>query len=188
METDAPDRIVHEIEQLRALDVVAGPLQQAVRAAAPEGSGVKDILAGRWLGHPLHPALTDVVVGAWTSAMLLDLLGGEQSQEAADRLVTAGIVAAVPTAATGLSDWAGLAGGARRIGSVHAIGNSTALVLQSLSLAARRRGDRGRGIALSALGYGIAACSAWLGGQLSFGKGVGVNRAALEEGPHSPGS
>ena len=175
--------IAERIERLEPLDVVSEPLQRAVRSAVPQESQLKDVLSGTWLGHPLHPPLTDVVIGAWTSALLLDLLGGERSEEAADGLVAAGILAAVPTASAGLSDWAELRGGSRRVGSVHAIGNTTALLLHTLSWFARRRGDRSRGVTLSALGYGIATFSAWLGGHLSFAKGVGVNQTAFEAAP-----
>jgi nitrite reductase/ring-hydroxylating ferredoxin subunit/uncharacterized membrane protein len=154
-----------------------------VRAAVPQESRLKDLLSGTWLGHPVHPPLTDVVVGAWTSALLLDLLGDERTEAAADRLVAAGVLAAVPTAAAGLSDWAELRGGSRRVGAAHALGNTTALVLHSLSWAARRSRRRRWGIALSALGYGVATFSAWLGGHLSFGKGVGVNQTAFEDVP-----
>ena len=122
---------------------LAEPLQKAARAIVPQGSQLKDFLSGTWLGHPLHPPLTDVVVGAWTSALLLDLLGGRRSEEAADRLVAAGVLAAVPTAASGLSDWAELRGGSRRVGTVHALGNAAGLALHMLSLRARRRGNRG---------------------------------------------
>jgi nitrite reductase/ring-hydroxylating ferredoxin subunit/uncharacterized membrane protein len=174
-----PDRI----ERLDALDRLAEPLQKAARAIVPQGSQLKDFLSGTWLGHPLHPPLTDVVVGAWTSALLLDLLGGRRSEEAADRLVAAGVLAAVPTAASGLSDWAELRGGSRRVGTVHALGNAAGLALHMLSLRARRRGNRGAGVALSATGYSIAAGSAWLGGHLAFSKGIGVDRTAFEERP-----
>jgi nitrite reductase/ring-hydroxylating ferredoxin subunit/uncharacterized membrane protein len=133
--------------------------------------------------HPLHPPLTDVVIGAWTSALLLDLFGGDGSEDSADRLVAAGVLAAVPTATAGLSDWAELRGGSRRVGSVHAVGNTTALVLHALSWSARRRGDRRRGRTLSALGYAAVSFSAWLGGHLSFAKGVGVNQTAFEDAP-----
>ena len=183
MEPVVREAVAKRIEQLSVLDPVSEPLQQAVRRLVPEQSQLKDLLSGTWLGHPLHPPLTDVVIGAWTSALLLDLLGGEETKVAADRLVAAGVVAAVPTAAAGLSDWAELRGGSRRVGSVHAIGNTTALLLHTLSWAARRRGERGRGLALSALGYGAATFSAWLGGHLSFAKGVGVNQAAFEDAP-----
>ena len=177
------ETIAQRIEQLEPLDTVSEPLQRAVRSAVPQDSQVKDLLSGTWLGHPLHPPLTDVVVGAWTSALLLDLVGGKHGQEAADRLVAAGILAAVPTASAGLSDWAELRSESRRVGSVHALGNTTALLLHTLSWFARRRGERARGITLSALGYGVATFSAWLGGHLSFAKGVGVNQTAFEDAP-----
>jgi nitrite reductase/ring-hydroxylating ferredoxin subunit/uncharacterized membrane protein len=179
----ARQTIAERIEQLDALDAVSEPLQKAVRAAVPQESELKDLLSGTWLGHPVHPPLTDVVIGAWTSALLLDLLAGEGGEQASDRLVAAGIFAALPTAAAGLSDWAELRGGSRRVGAVHALGNTTALLLHTFSWFARRRGDRGRGITLSALGYGVASFSAWLGGHLSFAKGVGVNQTAFEEAP-----
>jgi nitrite reductase/ring-hydroxylating ferredoxin subunit len=179
----ARETIAEQIERLEVLDAVSEPLQKAVRAAVPQDSELKDLLSGTWLGHPVHPPLTDVVIGAWTSALLLDLLGGEQGKQSADRLVAAGILAAVPTASAGLSDWAELRGGSRRVGSVHAVGNTTALLLHIFSWFARRRGDRGRGLALSTLGYGIATASAWLGGHLSFARGVGVNQTAFEEAP-----
>jgi nitrite reductase/ring-hydroxylating ferredoxin subunit/uncharacterized membrane protein len=177
------ETIAERIERLEVLDRASEPLQKAVRKAVRQESDLKDLLSGTWLGHPLHPPLTDVVIGAWTSALLLDLLGDERTEGAADLLVAAGILAAVPTAAAGLSDWAELRGGSRRVGSVHAIGNTTALVLHALSWSARLRGDRGRGRVLSALGYGVATFSAWLGGHLSFAKGVGVNQTAFEEAP-----
>jgi nitrite reductase/ring-hydroxylating ferredoxin subunit/uncharacterized membrane protein len=179
----ARETIASRVEGLSALDKVAEPLQKAVRAAIPEGSGLKDALSGTWLGHPLHPPLTDIVIGTWSSALLLDVLGGERGRDASDRLVAAGILAAVPTAAAGLSDWAELMGGSRRVGAVHAAGNTSALMLQVLSLTARRRGRRSRGVALSALGVGLGAFSAWLGGHLSFGRGVGVNQTAFDDPP-----
>jgi nitrite reductase/ring-hydroxylating ferredoxin subunit/uncharacterized membrane protein len=177
------ETVAERIESLDALDAVADPVQQAAGAIVPQGSRLKEALSGTWLGHPLHPPLTDVVVGAWTSALLLDVLGGEDTERAADTLVAAGIAAAVPTALSGLSDWADTRGGPRRVGIVHALGNSTALLLHGLSLFARLRGDRGRGKALSSAGYGIATMSAWLGGHLSFDKGVGVNQTAFDDAP-----
>jgi nitrite reductase/ring-hydroxylating ferredoxin subunit/uncharacterized membrane protein len=183
MEPTARQAIAARIEQLAALDVLSGPLQKGVRSAVPQESRGKDLLSGTWLGHPLHPPLTDLVIGAWTSALLLDLLGGDDAEQAADRLIAAGIVAAVPTAAAGLSDWAELRDASRRVGTVHALGNTTALALHALSWSARRRGRRESAVALSALGYGVATFSAWLGGHLSFGKGVGVNQTAFLDAP-----
>ena len=183
MEPALRESIAERIEQFEALDSVSEPLQEAVRTVVPQESQLKDVLSGTWLGHPVHPPLTDVVIGAWTSALLLNLLGGKSAEDTADRLVGAGILAAIPTAAAGLSDWAELRGASRRVGSVHAIGNTTALLLHALSWASRKRGDRSRGLALSALGYAAATFSAWLGGHLSFAKGVGVNQTAFAEAP-----
>jgi nitrite reductase/ring-hydroxylating ferredoxin subunit/uncharacterized membrane protein len=179
--TRAAPEIDAWVEGLDALDGVSEQVQNGVRRAIPQESRLKDALSGTWLGHPLHPPLTDVVIGAWTSALLLDLMGGRRSRQASDRLIAIGIACAVPTAATGLSDWAELRGGRRRLGTVHALGNSAALALHALSWAARRNGHRRRGVMLSATGYGVATIAAWLGGQLSLARGVGVNQSAFDD-------
>jgi hypothetical protein len=111
------EKIAEPIEQLEALDAVLEPLQKAVQTVVPQRSKLKDVLSDTWLSEPLHPPLTDVVIGTWTSALLLlDLLGGEQAHKAADGLVGVGVLAAVPTVTAGLSDWAELSGGSRRAG------------------------------------------------------------------------
>jgi nitrite reductase/ring-hydroxylating ferredoxin subunit len=127
--------------------------------------------------------LTDVVVGAWTGSLLLDLLPGRRTRTASDRLVDVGILAAAPTALAGLSDWADVGGRTRRVGLVHASANVVALSLYVSSSVARKRGRRLRGRWLSASGFGVVTVSAYLGGHLSFGKGVGVDQTAFEEGP-----
>src|SRR3712207_4907343 len=66
---------------------------------------VKELLSGTWLGHPVHPLLIALPIGTWSSAVLLDWVGGSGSERSADRLVLAGLLSAVPTAATGSSDW-----------------------------------------------------------------------------------
>lgn len=175
--------VARRIEAMKGLDGVAGVVQRALRTAVPQESQLKDALSGTWLGHPVHPLLTDVVIGAWTSAWFLDLFGGEEMHAASDRLVGIGVLAAVPTAATGLSDWAELGGGARRVGAVHAAGNTTALTAYTLSWLARKAGRRGLGVFLSLVGSGAATFSGFLGGHLSYGKGVGVDQTAFEQLP-----
>ena len=177
------ENLAEKIEQLSGLDAVADPLQRAVMALIPAGSKTKDALSGTWFGHPLHPPLTDLVIGPWTSALFLDLVGGEGPEEAADCLVGVGVLAAVPTALSGLSDWADVRGGSRRVGTLHAIGNITALTLHVLSWFARRGGNRPRGLLLSGLGLSAATLAAWLGGHLSFRRGVGVNETAFDSAP-----
>src|SRR4029453_13598827 len=180
----ALENLAEKIEQLGSLDAVADPLQRAVTALIPAGSKSKDALSGTWFGHPLHPPLTDLVIGPWTSALFLDLVGGDRAEEGADFLVGVGVLAAVPTALSGLSDWADVRGGTRRVGTLHAIGNTTALTLHVLSWFARRGGNRPRALLLSGLGVSAATLSAWLGGHLSFRRGVGVNETAFDSAPN----
>jgi nitrite reductase/ring-hydroxylating ferredoxin subunit/uncharacterized membrane protein len=175
--------LAERIEELQQLDGVGKLLKSLVDRYVPPRTEVKDLLSGTWLGHPLHPVLTDVVVGAWTSSFLLDLMPGRRTRKASDRLVDVGILAAVPTALAGLSDWADVGGRARRVGLVHASANVVALSLYASSSVARKRGRRLRGWCLSATGFGMATISAYLGGHLSFGKGVGVDQTVFEEAP-----
>jgi nitrite reductase/ring-hydroxylating ferredoxin subunit len=175
--------LAERIEELQQLDGAGKWLKSLVDRYVPPRTEVKDLLSGTWLGHPLHPVLTDVVVGAWTSSFLLDLLPGRRTRKASDRLVDVGILAAVPTALAGLSDWADVGGRARRVGLVHASANVVALSLYVRSSVARKRGRRLRGWWLSASGFGTITASAYLGGHLSFGKGVGVDQTVFQEAP-----
>jgi nitrite reductase/ring-hydroxylating ferredoxin subunit len=175
--------ITDKLENLEAVDRISSPLQHLVSKAVPSGSRLKDALSGTWLQHPVHPPLTDVVIGSWLSGLALDMLGGRDGAAASRRLVGLGILAALPTAATGASDWSDLIGTDRRLGSIHAVANSTALAAQSLSWLQRRRGHRGSGIALSVAAVGVSSAAAWIGGHLSYGRAVGVNHTAFEDGP-----
>jgi len=173
---------VRRLERLEALDKVARPLAGAVgRAVRPRV--VRNLLSGTDLGHPLHPVLTDVPIGAWVMSALLDAAGGPAAEGAADLLVAAGVVAAVPTAAAGLSDWSDTVGPEARVGLVHAALNTTAVSLYLASLVARARGRRRGGKVLGLAGLGVLTGSAYLGGHLSFGMGVDVNRTAWEQRP-----
>src|SRR5918999_959278 len=140
------------------------------------------VLSGTWLGHPLHPVLTDLTLGTLTSAVLLDWLGGKQSAAAAERLIALGLLSAAPTVASGYSDWGDAEPGSdavRRIGIVHDAANATGATLFATSLAARRRGRRGRLLALA--GGGVMTAAGYLGGHLAFGEGVRVDRTVFED-------
>jgi nitrite reductase/ring-hydroxylating ferredoxin subunit len=175
--------LAERIEELEQLDSAAEALKSLVDRYVHPRTEVKDLLSGTWLGHPLHPVLTDVVLGAWTSSFLLDLVPGRRTRKASDRLVDIGILAAAPTALAGLSDWADVWGRPRRVGLVHASANTVALSLYVSSSLARKRGRRLRGWWLSMTGFGVITTSAYLGGHLSFGKGIGVDQTAFDEGP-----
>ena len=172
-------------ERTTALDPIASRLGKLVRSVLGAQS-VKDVLGGRWLGHPLHPMLTDVTVGTYTSVLLLDWLGGDESRPAARRLIALGLLSAAPTVASGAHDWADAEvpdDAVRRIGLVHATCNVAANSLFIASYAARRRGQDGRLLALAA-GAALSA-GGYLGGHLSFAKGVGVDHTAFEDRPEN---
>ena len=178
--TDTARDLVYRISKADALDQVAKPLASKVSEITGHGP-LKDVLSGTWLGHPLHPMLTDVPIGFWTSSFMLDLVGGRAGRKASKRLIGLGILAAVPTAAAGLSDWSDTIGEDRRIGAAHALGNVAALGFYSLSWRARGRGSWGKGVLLGFLGAGAASVGGYLGGHLVYRKGVGADRNAWKE-------
>lgn len=172
--------LVNRIEKTAALDSVGKPLQKAV-AKAIDDTAVKNVLNGTWLGHPAHPLMTDIPIGAWGMAVTLDWLGGRRSQPAADRLVGLGILAAVPTAATGAANWAEFNDAKpRRVGVVHALSNTVGLALFTASWVSRKRGRRMRGKAFGLAGMGALTVGGWLGGHLSYELGIGVRRTAFQ--------
>ena len=173
------ESLIAGIERARSLDAVGRELGLAVANVVRPGRA-KDLLAGTWLGHPVHPLLTDLPIGAWTSASILDLVGGGQARRAADALVGVGVLAAVPTAATGLSDLADVVDPRERsLGTAHALGNLTALVLYGGSYLARRRGRRAAGVRLAMLGAAVMTGAGFIGGHLAYRKGVGVDQTVF---------
>lgn len=174
--------VTRRLEKWKALDTVAAPVAHAVgRLVRPRP--VRNLLSGTDLGHPLHPPLTDVPIGAWSMSVLLDCVGGARCRRAADVLLLTGVAAAVPTAATGLNDWSDTMGGSRRVGLLHATMNVTALGLFTASLCRRAAGCRRSGRALSLAGYVFLGVGGYLGGHLTYVKGAGVNHTAFEHRP-----
>jgi uncharacterized membrane protein len=140
------------------------------------GTGrIGDALRGRWLGHALHPLLTDLPLGCWLSAGLLDLVGGTSSRRAARRLIGIGLVAAVPTAASGLAEYHTIdTARTARVAAVHGAGNVAVVVCYLASWRSRRRGRHVRGVAWGMAGGTLAIVTGYLGGHLSFARGVGT--------------
>src|SRR5437868_8308653 len=163
------------IERQEWLEPVESGLQRAVGgtfdSAGTAGRKIRNFLHGVWLGHPLHPVLTDIPVGAWTAALILDLV---DERDGADLAVKVGLAGAVGSAVTGLTDWQATDGSARRIGLVHGLLNVAAATLYTLSLVKRKQRDRSAGETLAAIGYAVAFASAYLGGHLVYRKQIGV--------------
>ena len=151
-------------------------LSSALAAAGDPAEGVKRFLQGTWLGHPMHPAMTDVPVGAWTTALVLDILGNEEGAKTA---IGFGVLTSVPTAVAGMADWHETDGTTRRMGLAHAILNTAALGCYITSLIARRGRRQTLGVGLSMTGLGLVMWSAYMGGELAYTLGQGVKPEAL---------
>lgn len=186
--TSAPEWLrssVRSIEGNDSLDQVAGQMAMAAEPLTQGSTG--DALRGRWLGHALHPLLTDFPLGCWLSAGLLDLLGGRKSRPAAQRLIGLGLAFTLPTAAAGAADWSAAQGDdpkVRRIGVVHALGNIVVGMLYFRSWRARRQGHHLRGMGWSTLGGTLAWGTAWLGGHMAIALGAARGERGFgEDGP-----
>jgi uncharacterized membrane protein len=163
--TPPPVAWTRRLEGLRALDPVVRAVQPVVGALVSEPRR-RDVLTGKWLGHAVHPLLTDLPIGLWTSAVTLDLLGGPSARDAATRLTALGVLAAVPTALTGWAEWAATDRREQRVGVVHAASNAVAAMMFLSSWQARRRGDHLRGTALSLAATSALGLGGYLGGHL----------------------
>jgi len=167
------------------LQPIADPLSKAVQkayeAAGDTGRQVKNAVHGVWLGHPLHPVLTDIPLGAWATALVFDTAesatGDRSCGRAADIAVGVGVAGAIGAAITGLTDWSQTDGRAKRLGLVHGLLNLSATSLYATSLAMRRDGARHAGRAYGLAGFVAACAAAYLGGGLVYRERIGVTHA-----------
>jgi nitrite reductase/ring-hydroxylating ferredoxin subunit/uncharacterized membrane protein len=167
-------------------EAIQPAILNAFKAGGKTGNDIKNFLHGKWLGHALHPMITDVPIGAWTTAVALDameLCGSEKYKAGADAAINIGLAGAAGAAVTGLTDWTGTTQIERKAGLAHAILNigATALFITSAIFRKNER-TRKKAISFSMLGYGIATVSAYIGGNLVYNQQVGVNHAAEPEG------
>ncbi len=174
----AATRLAAVLESAEWLDPAAERMQGVLRRVLQPGR-LRDVLSGTPLGHPAHPMLVAPPIGLWSGALLLWANKGER--RAARTLLGAGVLAALPAATTGWSDWLDTDGAERRVGLVHASLNGVAIT--SFALAYIGSG-RGRSV-LAPLSTGALAvmCAGWLGGHLAYALGVGVDTNAFEAGP-----
>jgi nitrite reductase/ring-hydroxylating ferredoxin subunit/uncharacterized membrane protein len=187
----ASEALIKAVDQQQSLDRLSDQIQPVIRnafkSAGPVGREVKNILHGTWLGHPLHPALTDVPLGAWTAAFALDAMesisGRKELGAGADVAIAVGLVGAAGAAVTGLTDWSETHGRGRKVGLLHGVLNAGATALYTTSLVLRRKKKRSAGLGFAMLGYAVSSAAAYLGGHLVFGELIGVNHAAAQEMP-----
>lgn len=183
--------ITKAIDQQEWLEPVADSMQSAVRgtydAMGPAGRQVEDFLNGTWLGHPLHPVLTDLPVGAWTATVVLDALhiltGKKGFGTGADAAAALGVGGGMAAGVAGLTDWQHLRGHPRRIGTAHALFNGAAALLFTTSLVLRKLKLRALGQLTALLGLGMVGLGGYLGGHLVFKQRIGVNHASAAQVP-----
>ena len=116
------------LEEATAIDAAVEAIEPTIHSVFGTGTRAA-VLRGEWLGHAIHPLLTDLVLGTWTSATLLDLFGGSKSAAAAQQLIGAGLLAVGPTAWTGWAEWSAAGSRDKRVGLVHAVANAVAISL-----------------------------------------------------------
>src|SRR3982074_3619635 len=169
------------------LEPVADFLQKVVAGAykvlGKTGRDLKTLANGTWLGHPLHPVLTDIPIGAWTLAILFDIIylvrGTHGWISAADLTIFVGLLGALGAAITGYTDWSDTFGRETPVGIAHGLLNTVVIVVYLVSLIIRvTHGSRGLAIVLALVGYGIVITAAFLGADLLFSIGTGVNHHA----------
>jgi len=180
------------IDRQRWLEPVADFVQKVVAGSykllGKPGHDLKTLVHGTWLGHPLHPVLTDIPIGAWTLAVLFDIIYVFQRTQswgsAADVTIFVGLLAALGAAVTGYTDWNETVDRERRVGIAHGLLNTAAIVIYLVSLIIRvSGGSRGLAIVLALIGYATIVTAAYLGGELVFSIGTGVNHHAWQEVP-----
>ncbi len=184
MESSWPARLLGPLEEQEWLDRLGDKVMEVLDPLLkhPQAPPVMDFLHGRWLGHALHPVLSDLPIGLWTAALVLDVFGASKS---AGLINAFGSAAAVATAATGMADYTAMHGRDRRLAMLHGLLNVGGLGLQLMSLGARLRFRRGAALRLSLMGYSVSSAAAFLGGELVFGRGQAVNHDAWTAGPEN---
>ena len=173
------ENVVASLERAQELDRPADRLAAGLDVVLKPS--IRKVLSGAWLGHPVHPLLVTAPIGAWVSASLLDLTKG--NQVAARKLVGFGLVFATGAVVTGVSDWRGTVGRARRVGLVHMIVNSLGLIVYTASWRARAGGRQSRGMVLALVGALLLSGGGYLGGHLTYalGANVDVGEAAADD-------
>ena len=179
------------IDRQEWLEPIADTLKETIsgiyESAGAAGQEIKNALHGTWLGHPLHPVLTDVPIGAWTVALVLDVMDGSSPSRSVARgakiAVGVGLAGAAGAAITGLTDWQDTDGRARRVGLVHGLLNVTATLLYTTSFLKRGGSSRGGARGFAYAGFAVMCAAAWLGGDLVYGEQIGVNHAAGADAP-----
>jgi uncharacterized membrane protein len=163
-----------------SFDGLVNSLHRPVSEFMQKNPAIHYALSGAWLGHPLHPAIVPIPIGAWATGIVLDIADTARPSRPATSMATVaykfGLAGAGLALLAGLAEWTHQEGQARRVTFIHAISNLLAAGLVATSLFARARGARRAGFALAALALGSTGVGGWLGGELTYRYGAGVER------------
>lgn len=170
------------IEDQTWLEAPSEQIAQVVSKVLTKPGGgptkVDDLLNGVWLGHPVHPALVALPIGAWTATVALDgietVTGNPEFQAGADATTALGLIGAVASAVTGVAQWQYTVDRERRLGLAHALVNLTATGIFGASLLLRMGGKRRAGKITALLGYAVVSVGGYIGGELAYGMRIGV--------------
>lgn len=163
---------VARLENASWMDPVINRMRDAVDAVI-RPQGLRDVLHGVPIGHPLHPVAVQVPIGAWISAAVLDLVPGHE--RSARLLVGTGVVSVLPAVLSGYTDWSRLHEQHLRVGLVHATANVVATSCYVASWVDRRGGRQSRGKVLGLAGLGAVLLGGVLGGHLAYRQASGAN-------------
>jgi uncharacterized membrane protein len=155
---------------------------------------LRDFLQGKWMKHPLHPAIVSVPVGLWSMALVFDLLsragdGNVTFVRTSFYCILVGLVGALVAVPTGVADWSGIKPEkpAWRTGFYHLTLNVVIGLLFALNLGLRwgQTGDERQiptgQLVLSLIGVAMLWVSVYLGGRMTFEHGISVARHSKEE-------
>jgi nitrite reductase/ring-hydroxylating ferredoxin subunit/uncharacterized membrane protein len=175
------------------LDPTAEVIQKAVGAfydaLGSPGKSLRNLMHGTTLlGHPLHPALSDVPIGAWTLGVLADWLWvatGRVPPVAGDLALGLGLAAGALAAVSGYTDFHDTIGRERRTAALHGLTMTAVIAIEVVSLAMRLGAPSLRvgAILLSTVAWLVVLLGAFVGGHLTFGIGTAVNHNAFFDGP-----
>jgi len=173
----------------RLSDTLQHIIQVVVGSQRKPPRRLKSLLNGTWFGHPLHPVITDIPVAAWMITAVFDVLWlispttFAWAARGAEVTVLLGLLGALGAIVTGLTDWSDTCGAERRVGLNHALFNALATMLYLVSFVLRLLQAPGDSILTAIIGFvGLASViyAAYLGGDMAFTKGTGVNHTAWE--------
>lgn len=148
----------------------------------------------KFAGHPLHPILITLPLGLLTASLFFDFKSKLQHNpgdaKIARALVGGGVLTGILAALVGTIDYRAIPNGtrAKSVGLTHALGNVVVLALFALSWKKRRPNETmpdTSAVLLSIVGASLAGLTGWLGGELVYRLGIGVDPGVNPDAPNS---